>query len=185
MWCERLDSKVSISYNCTLVYDSTDLKGPPVPKLFLLLLQCSWLCHRQKMLEDQRKGKCFIDKVIASFLARYLISLDSLIHTVQISMYQRVSSVTQSCPTLRPHGLQHARPPWPSPAPKDYSSSCPLSQWWHPTISSSVIPFYSHPQSFPASWSFKWFTSSCQVTKVQEFQLQHQSFQWIFRIDFF
>ena len=54
--------------------------------------------HRQKMLEDQRKGKCFIDKVTASFLARYLISLDSLIHTVQISMYQ--SQFSQSCPTL-------------------------------------------------------------------------------------
>ena len=181
MWCERLDSKVSISCNCTLVYDSTDLKGPPVPKLFPLLLHCSGLSHRQKMLEDQRKGKCFIDKVTASFLARYLISLDSFIHTVQISMYQ--SQFSQSCPTLRPHGLQHPRLLCPSPAPEDYSSSCPLSQWCHPTISSSVIPLSSQPQSFPALRSFKWFSSSCSVTKVLEFQLQHQSFQRIFRTD--
>ena len=56
--------------------------------------------------------------------------------------------------TLRPHGLQHARPPCPSPAPGDYSNSCPLSRWSHPTVSSSVIPFSSCLQSFSASGSF-------------------------------
>ena len=66
------------------------------------------------------------------------------------------SSVTQSCPTLYgPHGLQHARPPCPSPTPGVYSNSCPLSQWCHPTISSSVIPFSACPQSFPALGSFQ------------------------------
>ena len=63
-------------------------------------------------------------------------------------------SVALSCPTLRPHGLQHARPPCPSPTPGVYSNSCPLSRWCHPTISSSVILFSSFPQSFPASGSF-------------------------------
>ena len=66
---------------------------------------------------------------------------------------------------LRPHGLQHARPPCPSPTPGVYSNSCPLSWWWHPTISSSVIPFSSHLQSFPASGSFQmsqFFTSGGQ-----------------------
>ena len=56
--------------------------------------------------------------------------------------------------SLWPHGLQHARPPCPSPTPGAYSNSCPLSLWWHPTISSSVIPFSSYLQSFPASGSF-------------------------------
>ena len=56
---------------------------------------------------------------------------------------------------LWPHGLQHARPPCPSPTPGVYSNSCPLSQWCHPTISSSVIPFSSCFQSFPASGSFQ------------------------------
>ena len=65
------------------------------------------------------------------------------------------SSTTQSCMTLWPHGLQHARPPCPSPTPKAYSNSCPSSQWCHPTISSSVIPFSSHRPSFPASGSFQ------------------------------
>ena len=56
--------------------------------------------------------------------------------------------------SLRPHGLQHTRPPCLSPAPGAYSNSCPLSRWCHPTISPSVIPFSSHLQSFPASGSF-------------------------------
>jgi len=52
--------------------------------------------------------------------------------------------------SLRPHGLQHTRPPCPSPTPGVYSNSCPLSRWGHPTTSSSVVPF-SCLQSFPAS----------------------------------
>ena len=65
----------------------------------------------------------------------------------------------------RPQGLQHARLPCPSPTPGVYSNSCPLSQWYHPAISSSVIPFSSCPQSFPASGSFSMsqlFTSGGQ-----------------------
>ena len=57
--------------------------------------------------------------------------------------------------SLQPHGLQHARSPCPSPIPRVYSDSCPLSRWCHPTISSSVIPFSSCLQSFPASESFQ------------------------------
>ena len=56
--------------------------------------------------------------------------------------------------SLRPHELQHARPPCPSPTPGVYSNSCPSSQWCHPATSSSVIPFSSCPQSLPASGSF-------------------------------
>ena len=84
--------------------------------------------------------------------------------------------------SLWPHRLQHARPPCPSPTPRVYPNSCPLSQWYHPTISSSVVPFSSHFQSFPASRSFQIFSSSHQVAKVLELQLQHQSIQWIFRL---
>ena len=57
--------------------------------------------------------------------------------------------------SLWPHEAQHARPPCPSPTPGVYSNSCPLSQWCHPAIASSVVPFSSCPQSFPASGSFK------------------------------
>ena len=55
---------------------------------------------------------------------------------------------------LWPHGLQHTRLPCPSPTPRAYSNSCPSSQWYHPPISSSVTPFSSRLQSFPASGSF-------------------------------
>ena len=71
-----------------------------------------------------------------------------------------VSSAAESCPTLQPHGLQHARPPRPSPTPRAHSDSCPLSHWRHPTISSSVVPFSSRLHSFPASGSFPWVSSS-------------------------
>ena len=57
--------------------------------------------------------------------------------------------------SLRPHEPQHTRPPCPSPTPRVHPNSCPLSGWCHPTISSSVVPFSSCPQSFPASGSFQ------------------------------
>ena len=98
-------------------------------------------------------------------------------YSVQFTSFVVVSSSPQ------PHGLQHARPPCPSPTPGVYSNSCPLSQWCHPAISTSVIPFSSCPQSFPASGSFQ-MSPSHQTAKVLEFQLQHQSSQWIFRTDF-
>ena len=68
-----------------------------------------------------------------------------------------------------PHGLQHASPPCPSPTPGVYSNSCPLGGWCHPTISSSVVPFSSCLQSFPASGSFpmsQFFTSGGQSVVV-------------------
>ena len=67
--------------------------------------------------------------------------------------------------SLQPHGLQHARPSCPSPTPRVYSNSCPLSRWWHPTVSSSVITFSFCLQSFPAPGSFpmsQLFTSGGQ-----------------------
>ena len=73
-----------------------------------------------------------------------------------------VNSVIKSYPTLRPHGLQHARLSCPSPTPGAWANSCSLSQWCHPTISSSVIPFSSRLQSFPAPGYFQmsqFFTS--------------------------
>ena len=57
--------------------------------------------------------------------------------------------------SLRSHGLQHTRPPCPSPTPRVHTNSCQLSQWCRPTISSSVVPFSSHPQCFPESGSFQ------------------------------
>ena len=86
--------------------------------------------------------------------------------------------------SLRPHGLQHARPPCPSPTPRAFSNSCPSSRWCHPTISFFVVPVSSSFQSFPASGSFQMrqlFTSGGQSigdwasTSVLPMNSQHWS----------
>ena len=73
-------------------------------------------------------------------------------NSVLLSSLQFSRSVVSE--SLRPHGLQHSRPPCPSPTHRVYSNSCPSSQGCHPAISSSAIPFSSHIHSFPASRSF-------------------------------
>ena len=105
-------------------------------------------------------------------------------------------SLSPSCWALAPSSVQFSsvqllsrvrlfatpwtqRLPCPSPIPRVYSNSCPLSRWCHPTISSSVSPFCPQHQDLS-----QWDSFSHQVTKVLELQLQHQFFQSIFRTDF-
>ena len=98
----------------------------------------------------------------SSFIMKELIRGGAEEFWVQFS-----HSVTSN--SLQPHGLQHTRLPCPSPTPEACSNSCPSSQWCHPTSSSSVVPFSSCPQSFPASGSFQmsqFFTSGGQSTGV-------------------
>ena len=85
---------------------------------------------------------CSFYKIICFYFFNYLF------YSVQFSR----SVMSDSS---RPHGLKHARPPCPSPTPRVHSNPCAFSRWCHPTISSSVIPFSSCPQSFPASGSFQ------------------------------
>ena len=102
----------------------------------------SWWCHT----------------IISSSVIPFSSHLQSFPASVQFSL----SVMSDS---LQPHELQHARPPYPSPTPRVHPNPCPLSQWCHPTISSSVVPFSSCPQSFPASGSFQmsqFFTSGGQ-----------------------
>ena len=89
------------------------------------------------------------------------------------AQFLQFSSVQFSCSVVSnsswPHELQHAMLPSPAPTPRVYSNSCPLSRWCHPTISSSVIPFSFHLQSFPASGSFQMsqlFASGGQSIRV-------------------
>ena len=118
----------------------------------------------------------------ASSMPRNNVARVQLDTSVQFSSVQFNCSVMSD--SLWPHELQHARPPCPLPTARVYSNSCPLSRWCHPTISSSVVPFSSRPQSFPASGSFQMSQLFTPGGKVLEFQLQHQSFQWIFRTNF-
>ena len=89
---------------------------------------------------------------------------------------------------LQSHGQQHTRLAHPLLSPRVCSNSCPLNWWCHPTISFSIHSLL--PPSPPAlnisqhQGLFQWVSSSPQVTKVLELQLQHQSFQWTFRVDF-
>ena len=96
--------------------------------------------------------------------------------------YQFSCSVVSD--SLWPHKLQHVRLPCPSPSPVVHPNSCPSSWWCHPTVPSSVIPFSSCPQYFPASGSFQMSQFFASGGQVLEFQFQHQSFQWILRTDF-
>ena len=92
-----------------------------------------------------------------------------VVHLFLLSSVQVSFSVVSDY--LRPYGLQHARLPCPSPTPRACSNPCPSNQWCHPTISSSVVPFSSCLQSFPASGSFpmsQFFASSGQSIGVQK-----------------
>ena len=84
--------------------------------------------------------------------------------------------------SLQTHGLQPTRLRCPSPTPGAYWNSCPLSQWCHPTISSSVVPFSSLLQSFPASGSFQMSQLLASGGQSIRVSAQHQSFQWISRL---
>ena len=108
---------------------------------------------------------CLTTKIYKDFYLCYLILI---ISSVQFSH----SVVSDS---LQPHEPQHTRPPCPSPTPAVHPNSCPSSRWCHPAISSSVVPFSSCLQSFQHQGLFKWVSSSHQVPKILEFQLQHQN----------
>ena len=90
--------------------------------------------------------------------------------TIKAHTYKHICcfSVTKSRPTLGPQGLQHARPPCPSLSPRVCPSSCPLNQWYYPTISSSAAPFSFCLQSFPEPGLFQWVGYLHQVAKVLE-----------------
>ena len=121
---------------------------------------------------------CFLcSSIYLSIVFHY--QLNVLFSTAFSSVKFSHSVVSDSLPT---HGLQHARLLCLSPIPGAFSNLCPSSRWCHPNISSSVNPFSFHLQSYQGL--FRRVSSLHRMAKVLEFQLQHQSFQWIFRTDF-
>ena len=130
----------------------------------------------------QKLNSLEILNLCLDFIGLTVGKVDSHIQVVlNISSVQFSHSVMSN--SSWPHGLQHARLPSPSLTPRAHSNSCPLCQWCHPTSSSSVIPFSAFNLS-QHQGLFERVSSLHQVAKVLEFQLQHQSFQWIFRTDF-
>ena len=95
-----------------------------------------------------------------------------ILSSVQFSSVQFSRSVMSD--SLWPHELQHTRPPCPSPTTGVHSNSCPSSQWCHPAISSSVVPFSSCPasESFPMSQLFAWGGQSTRVSALASFLLK-------------
>ena len=132
----------------------------------------SWPPRQQSPRERPSSSFCFLDPLrCPGFLTSpdsepcplFSISFRSslnYLHSKDFIWFREIqfSSVQCSCSvmsdSLRPHELQHARLPCPSPTPGVHSDSCPSRQWYHPAISSSVVPFSSCPQSLPASESF-------------------------------
>ena len=119
----------------------------PKPTIFIAIFGICW----DKLLLLILMSWLFL-AFYSSIYIHFAVSLVSSTKVKVIRILIQFGSVPQSCPTLRPQGLQHARLPCPSPPPGAYSNSCPSSRWCHPTISSSVI--FSCLQSFPASGSF-------------------------------
>ena len=118
------------------------------------------LKHRGK---KEEKGRELTWKVMTKFSSVQLLSRVQIFATPWTAALQASLSITTA---------------------RVYSNSCPLKRWCHQTISSSVIPFSSRLQFFPASGSFQMSQFFVSGVKVLEFQFQHQSFQWILRTDF-
>ena len=122
-----------------------------------VMRQIVWICHRS-WCTDPMWSHCLIC---------ISMTTSKLQHVLKCFLLLFSRSVMSDC--LRPHGLRHTRLPCPSPSPGTSSNLCPLSQWCHPTISASVIPFSSCLQSFPASGSLlmsRLFASGGQSTEV-------------------
>ena len=113
-------------------------------------------CHSSYINAVILAFKIFFNPVLPFFTAT--VQIPSALRWTTLCVWSQFSSVQFShsvvSDSLWPHELQHARLPCPSQTPGIYSNSCPSSQWWHPAISSSVVPFSSFPQSLPASGSF-------------------------------
>ena len=104
-----------------------------------------------------------------SLVVIHLLCSEQLVDAEELSSVQFSRSVVSD--SLRPLESQHARPPCPSPTSGVHSDSRPSSQWCHPAISSSVVPFSSCPQSLQHQSLFQWVNSSHEVARVLEFRL--------------
>ena len=141
---------------CSFVSSTTEIKYDKTYHMGLV----RWFSEKTNVKRVLGQGVGKKKRVVGTQVAVIIF-----IPSVQISRF----SCSVMSDFVRSHGLQHTRPPCPSPTPGACSNSCPLSQWCHPTISSSVVPFSSCLQSFPASGSCpmsQFFTSGGQTMGV-------------------
>ena len=128
----------------------------------------------------------WITAILVSIKRYFTVALIYIsdIYIRDLCLYSVQFSCSVVSDSLRPHELQHARPPCPSSTPRVYSNSSPLSRWCHPASHHLLSPSSPTFNLSQHQGLFKRVSSSHQVAKVLKFQLQHQSFWWIFRIDF-
>ena len=173
------DPTTVIFFPCFILYNNLikealliNLQSEPKHKMINLFKVPEWTVSRAEF-----KGRPLPLNTMWYLLPAMYRGKQIYIHISSVQSLSRVQS-------LWPLGLQHTRSPCPSPTPRVYSNSCPSSRWYHPTISSSIVPPSPGFNLFQTQGLFKWVSSLHQVAKVLKFQLQHQSFQWIFRTDF-
>ena len=119
------------------------LKNIPTATIQLFVLHITFYLH-----------KFYMVVLTVNVLFYLLVYLLNIIYNFPIFIHSVQFSLSVMSNSLRPHELQHARPPCPSPTPGVHPNSCPSSWWCHPAVSSSVVPFSSCPQSLPSSGSF-------------------------------
>ena len=169
--CWHIECSTFTASSFRIWNSSTGIPSPPLA-LFVVMLPKAHLISHSRMSGSRwvitpswLSGwwRCFLDS--SSVYSCHL----SLISSASVSSVQFSHSIVSD--SLRPHELEHSRPPCLSPTPGVHSDSCPSSQWCHPAISSSVIPFPPAPNPSQHQSLFQWVNSSHEVAKVLEFQL--------------
>ena len=171
--CWHIECSTFTASSFRIWNSSNGIPSPPLA-LFVVMLPKAHLTSHSRMPGSRRViTTSWLSGSWRSFL--YSSVYSCYLFLISSASVRSFSSVQFSCSvvsdSLQPHESQHARPPCPSPTPRVHSDSHPSSQWCHPAISSSVVPFFSCPQSLPASGFFQWVNSSHEVAKVLEFQL--------------
>ena len=172
--CQRQDFKITLRLQSFNTWRKISCENPNQGRKTPAMCLADW--HGRDTLLTAVGEEVFVLPADLEELMRYL---GRAVHFSSVQFSRSVMS-----DSLWPHGLQHARLPCPSPTPGACSNSCPSSQCAiqlsHP-LSSPSPPAFSLSQH---QGLFQWVSYSHQVAKVLEFQLQHRSFQWVFRVDF-
>jgi len=170
----NLVSESEVTQSCPTLCDPMDcsLPGSSVHEIFQAIV-LEWIAISFSRGSSQPRDWTLVSRIVDRCFTAWANKNYIKLILFQFSSVQFSHSVMSD--SLRPHELQHARPPCPSPTPEVHSNSRPSSQWCHPAISSSVVPFSSCPQSltasksFPVSQLFAWGGQSTGVSALASF----------------